>query len=179
MPEDLKDLQRGLIGAEPLMVIGNAVAGAGREVQDAWDLVQSHLTGGRMPSMPSFSVPSFSMPASTQASAPAPVSRFSSQPDPSDPAWQAIAAKHGGQPEVNVTIKSKPGEPDPSDIEWQQIAKQFGGAPEDPTGGAGQPVHTIRHWMRSKASPAQWHQFRRGCLISVWHWDKHCRYRRR
>jgi hypothetical protein len=80
------------------------------------------------------------MPASTQASAPAPVSRFSSQPDPSDPAWQAIAAKHGGQPEVNVTIKSKPGEPDPSDIEWQQIAKQFGGAPEDPTGGAGQPV---------------------------------------
>jgi hypothetical protein len=141
MPEDLKDLQRGLIGAEPLMVIGNAVAGAGREVQDAWDLVQSHLTGGKMPSMPSFSVPSFSMPVSAQSStAPAPKKPSSAEPSPSDPSWLKIAAEHGGQPEVNVTIKSKPGEPDPSDIEWQQIAKQFGGAPEDPTGGAGQPV---------------------------------------
>jgi hypothetical protein len=81
------------------------------------------------------------MPVSAQSStAPAPEKPSSAEPSPSDPSWLKIAAEHGGQPEVNVTIKSKPGEPDPSDIEWQQIAKQFGGAPEDPTGGAGKPV---------------------------------------
>ncbi len=132
MPEDLKDLQRGLIGAEPLMVIGNAVAGAGQDVQDAWEYVQSHLTGGKMPSMPSFSVPSFSMPASAQA-APAQAAKPSID-------YDKLAAQHGGQPEVNVTMTSKPGEQPPSDIEFEQMAKQFGGAPEDPTGGAGQPV---------------------------------------
>ncbi len=132
MPEDLKDLQRGLISAEPLMVIGNAVAGAGQDVQDAWEYVQSHLTGGKMPSMPSFSVPSFSMPASAQA-APAQAAKPSID-------YDKLAAQHGGQPEVSVTMTSKPGEQPPSDIEFDQMAKQFGGAPEDPTGGAGQPV---------------------------------------
>ncbi len=132
MPEDLKDLQRGLIGAEPLMVIGNAVAGAGQDLQDAWEYVQSHLTGGKLPSMPSFSVPSFSMPASAQA-APTPSAKPAID-------YDKLAAQHGGQPEVSVTMTSKPGEQPPSDIEFDQMAKQFGGAPEDPTGGAGQPV---------------------------------------